>query len=316
MYLLTSNPVSLPGFFYDRITDDAGVWDRYMIGRPDQYAQPGEIPDGPNDSFETDEFAIATRAQYGEDSQQYIEWVLGKTYGITGAEHVFPDYYLKGACARTAPTLEGPYTLVIDVAKGANANSDHSVIWVENRYTHVAIYRKITPYKDFVRRVLEEWIPGYQPLYIILDYNSYGLGLGTQVVERFDGYQFPNNGGLKTEVILHVGSERAERDDKYANRRTEAYCRLANRIEHYYCIDTTRPGVKTLLEELRLIKRGHTSVKEKTVLEAKTTLPRSPDIADCMAMATRVSLTPTTTYRPAKRKSIYDTPMDYHVRVV
>ena len=259
--LMTGNPLTLDGEFYDAFHGKAELWNTVSIGAADTpNVQEGrEVIPG----LITQEWIDERRADWGEDSPLYVAAVLGR----------FPDNLDGGLVPLSAiveaqqRTMEptGPVVIACDVARSGR---DKTVI-VRRQGARARIVRKAHGW-DLMRTVGELKViwETERPSSLVVDV----VGIGAGVVDRLRELDIP--------VVPFAGGERARAADRYANANAEAGWAMREWFVGG-AADIEDDG------ELRgqLAGRKYTIQSDRRVmLQSKSELTKSPDLADALMM--------------------------------
>ena len=262
--LLTGNPFSSHGVFYDSHHRNRHLWETIQIGAKDtpnilarEVIRPGLITVGDVEDH---------KQEWGEDSPMYVGSVLGQ-FPENLDDVVVPLSAAKAAVERElAP--EGEVIVACDVA---HKGHDHTVVM--RRQGGVArIVRRVRGYDTMeVSGILKSYCDEHRVDVLVID----KVGVGAGVVDRL------REVGLTTAYLEEFGGgETAIRSDRFRNRNAEVWWAMR---EFYLegTLDTENDANligQVSSREYRLDSKG------RIELESKTQMKDSPDEADALAM--------------------------------
>jgi len=276
--MLSSNPVSTGGYFYDTITDPQGKGAAYKVLQYDARQSP----------LVSKEFEQAIIARYGKESMMYQAKVLGIPITTAGSVVVAPQKFDK-TVERNRMMQEGSIVIGCDVGSGG----DPSVLAYRHGNSFVAwdTFAIASP-QDLCREicnVIERRYKENKNVVIVVD----GLGPGAAVLPLLIEKNIAT-------VIEFKGSEKSSMPTMYKNKRTEGYYRLHKNF-HTYHFPVDPP--ERLKKELANLKFDFS--KDVFDMEPKkkfiSRVGFSPDHADAMMMtemAEDVTISISATYIP------------------
>lgn len=262
--LMTGNPFSSGGVFYDSHHLHRHLWETVQIGAADT----PNIAKGHIDvpGMMTLEDMEDHKQEWGEDSPRYIGSVLGQ-FPENLDEMVVPLSAAKAAVER-ALTPDGEIVVACDVARKGH---DHTVVM--RRQGGVArIVRRVRGYDTMeVAGILKAYCDEHAVDALVID----DVGVGGGVTDRV------REVGLGTARIEPFnGGRTAKRADRFANRNAEVWWAMR---EHYL------DGLLDTENDEKLI--GQVSSREYSLdsrgrirLQSKRDISDSPDEADALAM--------------------------------
>lgn len=222
---------------------------------------------------ETDRFIEETKTKYGENSNQYKEWVLGQ---FPTEE---PTSFFKGSIIYRAKTRNNrilPHNRLymgVDVCKG-DSTDFHAVVIRNARYI-IKIVREKIEYGAFTD-LLIQLIMNWKPVFVGIDDNSWGYGIFTKLKQVFGNGAYQ---GIR--IIPCSGNGEDFNSLQYFNARSERYGRIAEWLELEGCLDMEIENMDILIKELEGIEIEDTEdrrikVKSKKVMQVK----KSADLVD------------------------------------
>ena len=262
--LMTGNPFSRGGVFYDSHHLHRNLWKTVQIGASDtpNIAEGRVVVPG----MMTLEDMEDHKQEWGEDSPRYIGAVLGQ-FPENLDETVVPLSAAKAAVER-ALTPDGEIVVACDVAR-----KGHDRTVVMRRQGGVArIVRRVRGYDTMeVAGILKAYCDEHAVDALVID----DVGVGGGVTDRV------REVGLSTARIEPFnGGLSAKRDDRFANRNAEIWWAMR---EHYL------DGLLDTENDEKLI--GQVSDREYSLdsrgrikLQSKRNISDSPDEADALAM--------------------------------
>ena len=262
--LLTGNPFTKQGVFYDSHHRNRDLWETVQIGAKDtpnilegKVVYPGLI---------TAEDVEDHKQEWGEDSPLYISSVLGE-FPPNLDDVLVPLVFAEAAVERELKP-EGEVVVACDVA---HKGHDHTVVM--RRQGGVArIARRVRGYDNMeVAGLLKSYCDENRVDVLVID----GVGVGTGVVDRL------REVGLKTARLEEFnGGHNARRGDRFANRNAEVWWAMR---ERYLAGELDTENDDKLIGQVCTREYAITSgglVK----LQSKKDLKDSPDEADALAM--------------------------------
>ena len=262
--LMTGNPFSTGGVFYNSHHRQRHLWETVQIGASDlpNIAERRLVVPGMMTLQDMEDH----KQEWGEDSPKYIGSVLGE-FPPNLDEAVVPLAAAKAAVERElAP--DGAVIVACDVARKGH---DHTVAL--RRQGGVArIVRRVRGYDTMeVAGILKAYCEANRVDVLVID----DAGVGGGVTDRL------REVGLSTARIeAFNGAENAKRADRFANRNAEVWWAMR---EHYIggLLDTENDDnliAQVTGREYRLDSRG------RIKLQSKQEMADSPDEADALAM--------------------------------
>ena len=262
--LMTGNPFTNSGFFYDSHHRNRHLWETVQIGADDtpnilagEVVQPGLI---------TVEDVEDHKQEWGEDSAQYIGSVLGQ-FPPNLDDALVPLSAAEAAVERELEP-EGEVVVACDVA---HKGHDHTVVM--RRQGGVArMVRRVRGQDTMeVSGILKSYCDERRVDTLVID----AVGVGAGVVDRL------REVGLATARIVEFnGGNNAKRKDRFVNRNAEVWWAMRERY-----LDETLDTE----DDDNLI--GQVSSREYTIdsrgrvkLQSKREMTDSPDEADALAM--------------------------------
>ena len=262
--LLTGNPFTRHGVFYDSHHRNRHLWKTVQIGAKDtpnihegEVVYPGLI---------TVEDVEDHKREWGEDSALYIGSVLGQ-FPENLDDVLVPLSAAKAAVERELQP-DGEVIVACDVA---HKGHDHTVMM--RRHGAVArMVRRVRGYDTMeVSGILKSYCDEHKVDVLVID----KVGVGAGVVDRL------REVGLATARIeAFNGGEKAKREDRFANRNAEVWWAMRERY-----LD----GTLDTENDDNLI--GQVSAREYAIdskgrvkLQSKREMTDSPDEADALAM--------------------------------
>ena len=262
--LLTGNPFTGSGVFYDSHHRNRHLWETIQIGAKDtpnidrrEVVVPGML---------TLEDVEDHKQEWGEDSPMYIGSVLGQ-FPENLDDMVVPLSAAKAAVERELEP-EGEVIVACDVA---HKGHDHTVVM--RRQVGVArIVRRVRGYDTMeVSGILKAYCDESGVDALVID----KVGVGAGVVDRV------REVGLKTAQLEEFnGGESAIRSDRFANRNAEIWWTMR---------DFYLEGMLDTENDANLIGQVSSRAyrldsKGRIELQSKKTMKDSPDEADALAM--------------------------------
>lgn len=209
-------------------------------------------------------------AQYGDDSDEARVEVKGMFPRTGDRQLIARDAVMAAQQRELVPDPGAPLIMGVDVARGGE---DHSVIvFRQGRDCRSIPFQrfKSPDTTQLVARIIEA-IEKHQPDAVFIDSG----GVGGPIVDQIAARRFRTMG-------VDFGSGALE-PDRYANRRTEIWDRMANWLV-LGCI----PDDPLLLDDLTSPEYDYHPITNKKALEPKKTTKKrgfaSPDIADAIAV--------------------------------
>lgn len=264
------NPTIRDSRFFE-VSQPGSGWHRIKISAFDSPNLTGEaVPESVARNLVSREWVEERRRRWGEGSMLYRARVLAE-FPEADAEALIEPGWVEAAEERSLRAA-GPRTLGCDVAR---SGSDESVIYEvrggQARLRHRAQGQVTTETGGHLARLLLE---GDSDDRGVVDV----IGVGAGVYDRARELGLP--------VIAFNSSERADRPDRFANRRAEAYWALreelkAGRLD----LDPTDEDLAGQLLAIRwkVNSRGQIAIESKDEMRARGV--SSPDRADALAMA-------------------------------
>ena len=262
--LLTGNPFSSHGVFYDSHHRNRHLWETIQIGAEDtpnilekRIVIPGML---------TMQDVEDHKQEWGEDSPMYIGSVLGQF--PENLDDVMVPLSAAKAAAERELEPEGEVIVACDVA---HKGQDHTVVM--RRQGGVArIVRRVRGYDTMeVSGILKSYCDEHRVAVLVID----KVGVGAGVVDRV------REVGLKTAQLEEFGGgESAIRSDRFRNRNAEVWWAMRERYLEGE-LDTENDANligQVSSREYRLDSRG------RIELESKKQMKDSPDEADALAM--------------------------------
>ena len=262
--LLTGNPFSNTGAFYDSHHRRRHLWETVQIGAEDtpniverKTVIPGMITLADMEDH---------RQEWGEDSPKYIGSVLGR-FPENLDDMVVPLSAAKAAVERELEP-EGEVVVACDVARKGH---DHTVV-IRRQGGVARIVRRVRGYDTMqVAGILKAYCDENRANVLVID----DAGVGGGVTDRL------REVGLATARIeAFIGANSANREDRFANRNAEVWWAMR---EHYTkgLLDTENDD--NLIGQVS--SRGYTlDSRGRIKLQSKRELSESPDEADALAM--------------------------------
>ena len=262
--LLTGNPFSTGGVFYDSHHRHRNLWETVQIGAEDtpniearRIVHPGMVTLADMENH---------KREWGEDSSMYIGSVLGE-FPENLDERVVPLSAARAAAERELEA-EGAVIVACDVA---HKGHDHTVVM--RRQGGVArIARRVRGYDAMeVCGILKSYCDENRVDVLVID----AVGVGAGVVDRM------REVGLKTARIEGFnGGNDAKRKDRFSDRNAEVWWAMR---EHYLegMLDTENDA--NLIGQVSGRAYGVES-DGRIRLQSKKTMKDSPDEADALAM--------------------------------
>ena len=262
--LLTGNPFSTGGVFYDSHHRHRNLWETVQIGAEDtpnieagQIVHPGMMTLGDMENH---------KREWGEDSSMYIGSVLGQ-FPENLDEMVVPLSAARAAAERELEP-EGEVIVACDVA---HKGHDHTVV-IRRQGGVARIVRRVRGYDTMeVSGILKSYCDESGVDVLVIDSVGVGAGVADRVREV----------GLKTARLEEFnGGESAIRGDRFANRNAEVWWAM----REFYLeggLDTENDA--NLIGQVSSRAYGLDS-KGRIELQSKKTMKDSPDEADALAM--------------------------------
>lgn len=231
----------------------------------------------------TPEWADEIARIYGRQSNYYLSHVLG-LWPLAESDETIPVEWLDAAMTRPpeySPDTQPPGEVYMGVDLGEGVGADNSVIVVRNETGVLAVWRSRRARATQVIEKAEELADEYR----VPDANIY-----IDVVSSHDVWRYWRDRGRM--IRGYNGGERAHDGRRFANRRTESYWRLRERLAP----DAPRPfGFGAMDYEDRHLLRAELAALRHEVLsdrrialqpkrKLRRLLGRSPDLADALAM--------------------------------
>lgn len=262
--LLTGNPFTNQGVFYDSHHRNRHLWKTVQIGAkdtPNVFKGSVEVP-----GLITVEDVEDHKQEWGEDSPMYIGSVLGE-FPPNLDDVLVPLTAAKAAVEREiAP--EGEVIVACDVA---HKGHDHTVVM--RRQGGVArIVRRVRGYDTMeVSGVLKSYCDEHRVNVLVID----AVGVGASVADRL------REVGLTTARIEEFnGGNNAKRGDRFVNRNAEVWWAMR---ERYMDGDLDTENDEKLISQVS--SREYTiDSKGRVKLQSKRKMTDSPDEADALAM--------------------------------
>ena len=262
--LLTGNPFTNKGVFYDSHHRNRHLWKTVQIGAkdtPNFQEEQSNIP-----GLITREDVEDHKQEWGEDSPLYIGSVLGQ-FSESLDNVLVPSSAAQAAVEREL-TPDGEVVVACDVA---HKGHDHTVVM--RRQGGVArIVRRVRGHDTMeVSGILKSYCDEHRVDVLVID----SVGVGAGVADRL------REVGLATARLEEFnGGEKAKRADRFADRNAEAWWAMRKRY-----LD----GELDTENDDNLI--GQVSTREYTIdskgrvkLQSKREMTDSPDEADALAM--------------------------------
>ena len=272
--IITSNPVSYGGYYYDTITDPKGKGAGFKVLFFDSRKSP----------LVTREYEKRIIARYGKDSPMYRAKVLGKPINKGDCAVVIPKTYDK-VISTHKDYCEGDVVLGVDIGGGEGKDSDPTIYchrignsfvkWDERREKDPDII--VAEIDDIMNKLYKKY-KGIYSVAVVVD----GIGVGAAVVT---GLEKISNRWYK--VVNHKGSYEASNPDMFINSRSEIYYRVHKNFEFYQFPVPPPIKLKKELANLFLIySKGPISMETKKKFVSK--MGMSPDNADAMSLTEAV----------------------------
>lgn len=258
--LMTGNPFVSSGPFYDSHHQHRARWKTINISAYDTpNLQGGDIP-----GMITEADVEARREEWGEDSAMYRGSILGEFVEELD-DTILPLSAIRRSVAREAQK-DGEIIVACDVAR---FGKDKTVV-VHRQGDHAEIVNR-TQGRDLMQTAgwLGRYCDDVEADLLVVD----DTGLGGGVVDRLK--EMP----MRAHVVGFIAGARADRDDRFSNQTAEAWWNMRD-----WVLNTGRvPGDDELIGQLA--SRRYTIRSDKKIaLESKTTMDKSPDEADALAM--------------------------------
>ena len=262
--LLTGNPFTNGGVFYDSHHRNRHLWETVQIGAKDtpniiqrEVVRPGLI---------TLEDVEDHKQEWGEDSALYIGSVLGQF--PENLDDVLVPLSAATAAVERELVPEGEVVVACDVA---HKGHDHTVVM--RRQGGVArIARRVRGYDTMeVSGVLKSYCDEHRVDVLVID----SVGVGAGVVDRL------REVGLATARIeAFNGGAKAKREDRFDNRNAEVWWAMR---ERYLDGEMDTENDDNLISQVS--SREYTiDSKGRVRLQSKREMTDSPDEADALAM--------------------------------
>ena len=262
--LLTGNPFTGSGVFYDSHHRHRNLWEKVQIGAEDTPNIRNERARMPG--MMTVEDMENHKREWGEDSAMYVGSVLGQF--PENLEGVMVPLTAANAAVERELVPEGEVIVACDVA---HKGHDHTVVM--RRQGGVArIVRRVRGHDTMaVSGILKSYCDEQRVNVLVID----AVGVGAGVVDRL------REVGLATARIeAFNGGENAKRDDRFANRNAEVWWEMR---ERYLDGELDTENDDNLISQVS--SREYTiDSKGRVMLQSKRELTDSPDEADALAM--------------------------------
>ena len=262
--LLTGNPFSTDGVFYDSHHRHRNLWETVQIGADDtpnieagQIIHPGIVTLGDMENH---------KREWGEDSPVYIGSVLGQ-FPENLDEMVVPLSAARAAAERELEP-EGEVIVACDVA---HKGHDHTVV-IRRQGGVARIVRRVRGYDTMeVSGILKSYCDESGVDVLVIDAVGVGAGVADRVREV----------GLKTARLEEFnGGENAIRNDRFANRNAEVWWAMR---EFYLEGGLDTEDDANLIGQVSS-RAYRVDSKGRIELQSKKTMKDSPDEADALAM--------------------------------
>ena len=262
--LLTGNPFSAGGVFYDSHHRHHNLWETVQIGADDTPNVEDERISFPGMMTAAD--LENHKREWGEDSPMYIGSALGQ-FPENLDDAVVPLSAARAAAERSLEP-EGAVIVACDVARKGH---DHTVVM--RRQGGVArIARRVRGYDAMeVCGILKSYCDENRADALVID----AVGIGAGVVDRM------REVGLKTARIEEFnGGSDAKRKDRFSDRNAEVWWAMRQR---YLAGMLDTEDDANLIDQVSGRDYGLDSAG-RIRLQSKRTMKDSPDEADALAM--------------------------------
>ena len=262
--LLTGNPFSKGGVFYESHHRNRHLWETVKIGAYDTPNFTEGQPDVPG--LITPEDMEDYKQEWGEDSSMYTGSVLGE-FPEDLDEMVVPLSAARAAVERKLEP-EGEIIVACDVARKGH---DHTVV-MRRQGGVVRIVRRVRGYDTMeVSGILKSYCDEQRVNVLVID----DAGIGGGVTDRL------HEVGLATARIeAFNGAEKANLANRFADRNAEVWWSMRN---HYMDGQLDTEDDDNLIGQVSSRGYGLDS-KGRVRLQSKRELEDSPDEADALAM--------------------------------
>ena len=264
--LMTGNPLSLSGEFFDSFHSKADLWETITITAEDTpNVQAGKefIP-----GLITSQWVKDRAEDWGEDSAMYIASVLGE-FPDSLTDGIVPLSAVKAAASRQA-TGEGPVIVACDVAR---SGADKTVVIRRQGNVARIIHRVQGADLMSTAGFLADYVANHVVDYLVVDEVGIGAGVVDRLRELGVKQLFPFSGGQ---------SPSPQNRERFVNRIAEAWWDVRE-----WLVEDREADIDddvALIAQLSS-RRFEIQSDRKTRLEPKEKLPKSPDEADALAMA-------------------------------
>ena len=262
--LLTGNPFTGSGVFYDSHHRHRNLWERVQIGAEDTPNVEAGWVNMPG--MMTVEDMENHKREWGEDSAMYTGSVLGQF--PENLEGVVVPLTAAQAAVEQELVPEGVLVVACDVA---HKGHDHTVVM--RRQGGVArVVRRVRGHDTMeVSGILKSYCDEQRVNVLVID----AVGVGAGVVDRL------REVGLATARIeAFNGGETAKRGDRFVNRNAEVWWAMR---ERYMGEEMDTENDSNLIGQVS--SREYTiDSKGRVMLQSKREMKDSPDEADALAM--------------------------------
>lgn len=254
--LVTSTPGGRAGPFYRACTDTRGLWNVVQLS-------------GEDSSLVSPQWCADRAAEWGVASPLYQARVRGE-FADEGEGVLFPLSLLERAVL-AAPEPSGGVVLGVDCARSISGDLNALAVVRNGRVENIALWRS-PDLMVTVQRVVHEALTR-SPRLVVVDAGGVGAG----VADRLRQLRLPVQ-------AVHFGGS-ARDVSRFANLRAEMFWRLREAMENDRLALPDDDELAADLTAMRYKFRDDGRVLLRPKDEIRTTLGRSPDRADAVALA-------------------------------
>ena len=262
---IISNPVSESGYYYDTLTaepDENGLRNGYRVLNFDSRESP----------LVTEQYVQNIVRRYGKDSKMYRTKVLGLPLKKSSLGVVVSPADFDRIVQTQRDYTDGPVVISVDPA---GPGGDKTVICVIQGVSVIMWKEQATSdVYEIEDEIVRIWASRFKGVHTVCVVDAIGSDLYTVLTRR---RYFP--------VIPHIGSERAQKEQVYANRRSEVMHILKERFEYLHFPIAPPSRLKKELANIKFVDddpKGRIMVEPKRKFRKR--LKFSPDYTDALAM--------------------------------